>query len=281
MQARMLSILAFLWRLIFWVWSILIAGAIAGILGNIVFTYFTTGSLNFKDPRTLALTTWLNTHILLCALILTPLMILTLCSFLAHHWQQQTAHKHQHQQQESLVVLAKGVQRTLDDLAAKPALPLSTPSSVPTQPQETSSSQTVWNVPYRRNPFFTGREDILNQLHQYFIQAQTAALTQPPAITGLGGIDKTQIAAEYAYRYKEDYHAVFWVNAASRETLLKSFLDIARLLGLPAKDEQDQSLTIAAVQQWLVTHSRWLLIIDNADDSALAAEFLPPAEHGH
>jgi len=281
MKAEMISLLAALWRLIFWVWSILIAGAIAGILGNSAFTYFTTGNLNFKDPRTLAVATWLNTHIVLGVLVLTPILAITLCSFLAHLWQQQTAHEQQRLQQESLVILAKGVQRTLDDLTSKPALPLSAPSPVQTIHQEIAPPQTIRNIPYRRNPFFTGREDLLNQLHEYFTQAKTAALTQPPAITGLGGIGKTQIAVEYAYRYKDEYQEVLWVNATSRETLIESFVNIARLLALPAQDEQDQHMTVAVVQQWFATHTQWLLMLDNADDSTLAREFLPTGEHGH
>src|SRR6266536_5902611 len=120
----------------------------------------------------------------------------------------------------------------------------------------TSRQQTpVWNIPYRRNPFFTGREDLLKQLHEYFTQATTAALTQPPAITGLGGIGKTQVAVEYAYRYKDAYHSVFWVNATARETLIEGFVTIARLLALPAKDEQDQTMIVAAVQHWLANQS--------------------------
>src|SRR5947209_642483 len=55
----------------------------------------------------------------------------------------------------------------------------------------------IWNVPYRRNLFFTGREDILEDLHDILISSRTAALTQAYAISGLGGIGKTQTAAEY------------------------------------------------------------------------------------
>src|SRR5262249_37801675 len=73
----------------------------------------------------------------------------------------------------------------------------------------------LWNVPYRRNPFFTGRDQVLEDLHKALREGSRAALTQAAAISGLGGIGKTQTALEYAYRYKEGYNAVFWVRGDS------------------------------------------------------------------
>src|SRR6266513_1142105 len=67
----------------------------------------------------------------------------------------------------------------------------------------------IWNVPHLRNLYSTGREEILTRLHDN--------LTQPYAINGLGGIGKTQIAIEYAYRYGHEYKYVLWVQADSRE----------------------------------------------------------------
>ena len=63
------------------------------------------------------------------------------------------------------------------------------------------STQTLWNIPYQRNPFFTGREDVLAQLHQNLHADAAVALSHPQGISGLGGIGKTQTALEYAYRY--------------------------------------------------------------------------------
>src|SRR3989442_563699 len=45
-----------------------------------------------------------------------------------------------------------------------------------------------WNVPYQRNPFFTGREEILYQLAEALSHKQAVALTQSYALHGLGGI---------------------------------------------------------------------------------------------
>src|SRR5436309_977810 len=57
----------------------------------------------------------------------------------------------------------------------------------------------IWLVPYDRNPLFTGRESLLKRLHDTLTATKTSALTPLVAISGLGGIDKTQTAVEYAY----------------------------------------------------------------------------------
>jgi hypothetical protein len=83
----------------------------------------------------------------------------------------------------------------------------------------------VWYIPYRRNPFFTGREDVLVQLHRVLHTENSAALSHPQGISGLGGIGKTQTALEYAYRYHSEYNAVFWVRADSVASLISSLVE--------------------------------------------------------
>lgn len=138
-----------------------------------------------------------------------------------------------------------------------------------------SVSVPLWNVPYRRNLFFTGREDILASLYTELNRGKFAALTQAQAISGLGGIGKTQVATEYAYRYRELYQATLWVNAFSRDTLTTNFGMLASLLKLPEQHEQDQNIVVQAVKRWLETHEGWLLILDNVEDLEMLADFLP------
>ena len=166
----------------------------------------------------------------------------------------------------------------------------------PSSPSSSSlTSHAVWSVPYPRNPYFTGRDDLLDQLtHQLTPAAQEqrtttrrAALTQPQAITGLGGIGKTQVAVEYAYRSREQgrYTHTLWVNAANKESVLASFVEIAGLLpDFAARNETDQSKLIEAVKRWLEQCKQpWLLIFDNVDhDEDLPAlrEYLPQEGNG-
>ena len=113
----------------------------------------------------------------------------------------------------------------------------------------------TWNVPLRRNPFFTGREPIFTQIHKLLHAGKTAALSQPPAISGLGGIGKTQTAVEYAYRYRDEYQFVLWVQANTSEALLSNFVALARVLDLPEKDAREQQITVQALKHWLESHS--------------------------
>lgn len=139
----------------------------------------------------------------------------------------------------------------------------------------------VWNVPIRRNRNFTGREDILTEVYDSLRAHSPAALTQTEAIHGLGGVGKTQIAAEYAHRYAGDYDVVWWVAAEDDAARPAELAGLARALDLPAKDMAEQAVVVAAVREWLRTHDRWLLILDNAPDADSIADLLPHGTAGH
>ena len=143
-----------------------------------------------------------------------------------------------------------------------------------------SKAPPCWNVPYQRNPFFTGREDLLERLHDCVARANSIAIA-PQALCGLGGIGKTQAVLEYAYRFSDQYQAVFWLKADCRENLLPDFLSIAEMLDLPERKAHNSVVTMAAINRWLREQEGWLLIFDNADDLALVREFLPSGHRGH
>jgi len=134
----------------------------------------------------------------------------------------------------------------------------------------------ILNLPFSRNEFFTGRGDILKDLHNNFNAGEMVQ-----ALNGIGGVGKTQTALEYAYRYQHHYQFLLWGKANSRETLVTDFVFIASLLNLPEKNAQDQSEAVSAVKRWFDNNDGWLLILDNADDLAMAREFTPLRKRGH
>ena len=133
----------------------------------------------------------------------------------------------------------------------------------------------AWNIPYARNAVFTGRSELLERLALGF------KTSQAQAISGLGGVGKTQVAMEFAYHYGEEYEWVFWLRAASYDQLVSDFVVIADLIQLAERNEQDQQVIISAVKQWLALHTKWLLIFDNVEDIKLVSRFLPAKSQGH
>jgi transcriptional regulator with XRE-family HTH domain len=134
-----------------------------------------------------------------------------------------------------------------------------------------------WNVPYQRNPYFIGREEILQSLRQTLVSGvKTTAQTQ--SISGLGGIGKTQVAIEYAHRYGEHYEAVLWIPADSLEVATAAWLQVAtQILGLPEQQEAEQQ--IVQVKRWLQKRHGWLLIFDNVEDPEAILSTFTPSKH--
>lgn len=145
-----------------------------------------------------------------------------------------------------------------------------------------------WTVPYQRNLHFTGRTDLLDHLDQrLFLKEQTTihpvALVQTLAVKGLGGIGKTQIALEYAYRARErnrDAH-ILWIPAASEEAIIACFVRWAQILS-PAKETRtDQHRCVAEIICWLEhCQQDWLLIFDNVEDMSLVQRYFPQQGRG-
>jgi hypothetical protein len=79
------------------------------------------------------------------------------------------------------------------------------------------------------------------------------------ALSGLGGVGKTQTAVEYAHRHLEEYDYAFLVTADSRETLTSGYATIAGILKLSNFDAKDQTVAVDAFERWLSSHQGWLL----------------------
>ncbi len=144
----------------------------------------------------------------------------------------------------------------------------------------TASILPLYNLP-EQNPYFTGREALLEMLHRSLAAGEQVALVQTQAISGLGGIGKTQLALAYAYRYRAHYHDILWALADSRETLVASYVTFAQHLRLDlGAAAHEQPKAVEAVKRWLREHRGWLLILDNLEDLGLVREFVPAPRQG-
>lgn len=113
-----------------------------------------------------------------------------------------------------------------------------------------------------RNPHFTGRETLLRELRT---QLRTG-LTALHSLQGLGGVGKTQLAIEYAYRFQADYEIIWWIPAEDRAQARSALAELAPRLGLA--DGMETGEAIRAVRDVLRADSgirNWLLIFDNAE----------------
>ena len=147
--------------------------------------------------------------------------------------------------------------------AAPPGRPNPSPVGLPA----------VWNVPYARNPAFTGREDLLDALYAARTATQPVALTQ--VLRGLGGVGKTQLALEYAYRCAHAFQVIWWLRAEEPATLAADYAALAEPLSLPAGVTPEPGAQVAAVRAWLEGHDGWLLVFDNAPEPAAVTPYLP------
>jgi tetratricopeptide (TPR) repeat protein len=146
------------------------------------------------------------------------------------------------------------------------------------EPRVPSALPRIWNVPQLRNPAFTGRDDVLEQLEDRRGGGSTTAITQ--AIAGLGGVGKTSLAVEYAYRQSPQLDVVWWLRAEEPTTLLGDFTGLASALELPEAAQSDPGLVVRGVHRWLAGHGRWLLVFDNATRPEDLTPLLPPAGTG-
>ncbi|GHG20418.1 MULTISPECIES: FxSxx-COOH system tetratricopeptide repeat protein [Amycolatopsis] len=132
----------------------------------------------------------------------------------------------------------------------------------------------VWGAVPPKNPNFTGRRELLDQLGDRLGAGTTAVL--PAALHGMGGIGKTQMAVEYIYRHLADYDIVWWIQATQMTQIRKSLTELAQHLRLPGADEAITA--VPAVREALRLgrpYRRWLLVFDSAEDPAMVRQFFP------
>ena len=121
----------------------------------------------------------------------------------------------------------------------------------------------------------------LTQLHDQLTSNETVAVTQ--AVTGLGGIGKTQLALAYCYRHLDEYDIIQWLRADDATTLSTEMAEMAYRLNTAPRQMTDQDALRQQTLNWLHTaDQRWLLVLDNADtiEPAALQPYLPRMGNG-
>jgi tetratricopeptide (TPR) repeat protein len=144
--------------------------------------------------------------------------------------------------------------------------------AVPDEPYFPGGLPDIWGGKMPpRNPSFTGRAEDLGALARGLA---AGARVMVHSVHGMGGIGKTQLAAEYAYAHARDYDLVWWIAAEEPAAIPDQFTALATRLSMEPAAEPDALQ--AQVHDKLRTVPGWLLIFDNADATADIQPWLPP-----
>ena len=133
-------------------------------------------------------------------------------------------------------------------------------------------------MPHAPSPLFVGREQEMRALAQ-LLAPGSGGTVGVHAVSGMGGVGKTQLAIEYAHRYGHLYRGgIFWLSFAKEEELIT---EVAACGGHEAEILPDWSALkpteqAAKVQQmWHESAEPRLLVFDNAEDPALVEKWRP------
>ncbi|MCA2215739.1 FxSxx-COOH system tetratricopeptide repeat protein [Jidongwangia harbinensis] len=136
----------------------------------------------------------------------------------------------------------------------------------------------VFNPPVR-NARFTGRERDLLDLRTRLRGGGPVVRSgpMPVALQGLGGIGKTQVALEYAHRFRNAYDIVWWIDAEQVAFIDIALSDLGHRLGLalPQSSVLDAARAVLNSLERGTPYARWLLIFDNAEDVERVLPFIP------
>jgi tetratricopeptide (TPR) repeat protein len=147
----------------------------------------------------------------------------------------------------------------------------------------------IWGreIPFQ-NPDFIGREEELEALHSFLSgkSSSTALIGHPlEAVHGLGGVGKTELAAEYAHRYRDEYDLVWWIRAEQEDAIGAALVGLGTRLDLENFQPQDRDYSVGLVMDALAAGDPvrdWLLIFDDAQSAAALSQYIPRSrEYGH
>ena len=136
----------------------------------------------------------------------------------------------------------------------------------------------IWIGVPPRNPYFSGREELLRNIRERLTSKVTALV--PHALHGYGGVGKTHLAIEYVYRYQSAYDLVCWISAEQPAMVRAAIADLAVRIGLQFLTADDAVRSVVAALRQGSPFERWLLVFDNANQPEDFSDFFPSGS-GH
>lgn len=125
-------------------------------------------------------------------------------------------------------------------------------------------------------PNLTGRDADLERLNQ-ILQKENVAITGTAALTGQGGIGKTQLAVAYAYRHRHEYEGVFWLPGHDLVDMIQTMAGYAMDLELSSITGEGDTFQTQARQffGWMRRNPNILLVVDDIQDPRFLVQDLP------
>ena len=145
--------------------------------------------------------------------------------------------------------------------------------------QPTQSPKPPQSIPYQGATHFVGREEGLEILHQELTNTEELTVF---ALTGMAGVGKTELAIQYALRYRDDYPGgIYWLNVRDTD-LAAEILQFAQLkmsLEIP-QEFQGRRLSLPEQFEWFWDNwqppqERVLIILDDVTELGNVRELLP------
>lgn len=128
-------------------------------------------------------------------------------------------------------------------------------------------------IPFNPNPRFTGRNRDLLDLYLNMIGNLNNIGINQVGIVGMGGVGKTQLIVEFAYRFSHEFHAVYWVQGASPDNWFTEYMSIAKnRLKQEIKDFDklaNDPQVLFGLQEYFKSHPNTLVVMDNVTEPML------------
>jgi tetratricopeptide (TPR) repeat protein len=128
-------------------------------------------------------------------------------------------------------------------------------------------------LPFPRNALFTGRVDPLKDLAGALLHGGAGWILVTQAVQGMGGMGKTQLAVEFAYRYGRYFRGVHWLNAARPEMVGTEVAECGLAMGLPDWPDEQPEQVAYTLKTWSEGGPR-LVVLDNLEEAPAAGEWL-------